>query len=648
MKDRVTSLTVDLREVRVADPFWSEKMETVRQKMLPYQWDALNDRIPGAEPSHCMENFRIAAGLEEGEFQGRVFQDSDLAKWIEAVGYSLISHPDPELERTADEAIDLVVSAQQPDGYLDTYYIITGLEKRFTNLMSNHELYCAGHLIEGAIAYYQGTGKDKLLRAALRLADCIDKNFGPEPEKCKGYPGHQVLEMALVRLYKLVGEERYLRLAQFFVEQRGRSPLYFEEECKKYSNEFYWENSPYRYQYYQAGRPIREQRDAEGHAVRAVYYYSGAADLARETGDESLFAACRELWESITKRRMYLTGGIGSTSYGEAFTYDYDLPSDTVYAETCASVGLVFFAHRMLQCDLNREYADIMERELFNGALSGMSVDATSFFYVNPLEVVPEACEKDHLRSRVKPQRQKWFACACCPPNLARLVESVGAYAATRGEGAFYLHLYLGGTYETGCGARLEVQSGFPWSGKAALTVRAETPTPFRLGLRVPGWCTDYTVKAAGETVRAEPQASGYVFLDRTWRDGDRVELEFQMPVRLLRGNPRVRETFGKAALMRGPLVYCLEEADNGKDLYRLEVKDASGFTCVEREGLGGYVALRGPGAELQSDAWDDGELYAGGRALARRERELEFLPYYLWANRGLGEMTVWVRDGSC
>ena len=377
---------------QIDDPFWSRKRETVRTQMIPYQWRALNDQVEGAAPSHCIKNFKIAAGLEEGKFEGRVFQDSDVAKWLEAVGYALSWHKDEELERTADEAIDIIAAAQQPDGYLDTYYIINGLDKRWTNLMNNHELYCAGHMIEAGIAYYEGTGKRKLLDVVIRLADCIDRTFGPEEGKLHAYPGHEIIEMALVRLYHLTKEEKYLNLAKYFIDERGQEPLYFKEEREKYGNTYYWEDSLFQEQYFQAGKPVREQKEAEGHAVRAVYLYSGMASAAKETGDMSLWEACTRLWENVARRQMYITGAIGSSDYGEAFTFDYDLPNDTAYGETCASIGLIFWARRMLEVEPKSEYADVMEQALFNTCLSGMSLDGRKFFYVNPLEVNPMAC----------------------------------------------------------------------------------------------------------------------------------------------------------------------------------------------------------------------------------------------------------------
>ena len=470
MNQKEYSSPLSLRKVQVTDDFWKNEMELVRKEVIPYQWEALNDRIPDADPSFSMRNFKVAGKLNrkrrkegdayrpvkwplefqplpedmdhlEDRFYGCLFQDSDFSKWIEAVGYSLTQHPDPQLEATADEAIDIVCAAQLENGYLDTYYIINDQDQIFTNLKDNHELYCFGHLTEGAVAYYQATGKDKLLKAAERYADYISSCFGPEEGKKKGYPGHEIAEMALVRLYEQTGEKKYLELSRFFVDQRGTRPYYFDEEQPDRVKK--GQEAEERYAYNQAHRPVRQQDEAVGHAVRAVYLYSGMADVARLTGDESLYAACERLWENMTRKKMYITGGIGATNLGEAFSFNYDLPNDLAYAETCASIGLVFFAKRMLQIKADSRYADVMEKALYNGVLSGMALDGKSFFYVNPLESLPEACHKDERKFHVKPVRQKWFGCACCPPNIARLVSSISTYAYTQSEDTLYFHLYM-------------------------------------------------------------------------------------------------------------------------------------------------------------------------------------------------------------
>ena len=636
-----------LTGMQVTDRFFAPRIDLVRTQMLPYQWEALNDRLKDTEPSHCIENFRIAAGISRGEYHGMVFQDSDLYKWLEAVAYQLAVKPDPSLREAADSAIRLIGQAQTPEGYLNTYYQTHPDEKRFSNLQNNHELYCAGHLIEAAVAFAQAVGDTRLLDVARRYADLIDRVFGPEEGKLHGYPGHEIIEMALVRLFRLTGEERYLRLARYFIDQRGQAPLYFEEEARHDGNrDFVWNETFMRYQYYQAGKPVREQTEAEGHAVRAVYLYSGMADVAAETGDQTLFEACRTLFDNIVSRRMYITGAIGSTHVGEAFTYDYDLPNESVYAETCAQIGLCFFAQRMLNSEMDGRYADVIERALYNSVLSGMSLDAKRFFYVNPLEVVPEACEKDDRLRHVKPQRQKWFGCACCPPNLARFLGSLPSYAFSAGGDTLYMHLYIGGEVRVALAhaeVHLSVESDYPWDGRVRLTVH--TPGEYGIAVRISGWCRGYELKVNGESVSSEP-VRGYVSLNRVWREEDMVELNLKMPVTLMRANPAVRADTGKLCVVRGPLVYSLEEADNGKDLHLLRLPLQTAFEVHDEPQLLGGIRTIRCNAFRRSKSFAEGQLYApvcGAEEMT--ETQLTWIPYFAWANREPGEMAVWIRE---
>ena len=633
-----------LTDVALDDRFWNRFRETVVREGIPYQWRALNDQLEAdAEPSRCMRNFRIAAGKEQGEFGGFVFQDSDVYKWLEGVAFSLRWHPDPRLEAIADGAIEEVAAAQQPDGYLDTYYIINGLDRRWTNLKDHHELYVAGHMIEAAVAYYQVTGKRRLLDVALRFVDHIDSVIGPEEGKLRGYPGHPVIEMALMRLYAVTGDEKHLRLAKYFVDERGQRPNFFQQEDERNPNRFYWKDSPLRYRYYQAAQPVREQQDAEGHAVRAMYLYSGMADVARVTGDADLARACRTLWDSATRRRMYITGAVGSSEHGEAFTFDYDLPNDTVYGETCASIGLVFFAKRMLLLEPKGEYADVMERALYNGVISGMQLDGKRFFYVNPLEVVPEACEQDAYKRHVRPERQKWFGCACCPPNLIRMLTSLEEYVATETGDAVYVNLYAGGEIRAD-GLVLKVETNYPWEGDVKLTVAGDAPCRKRVALRIPGWCREWTLAVNGEAAEATVR-DGYAVLDREWRPGDGIELALAMPARWVRANPKVREDAGKVALQRGPIVYCLEEADNGGALHSVRANTAAEAEIRwEPETLGGVVTLTTDGLREKDGSWD-GALYDFRDAPEAEPVKLRWIPYYAWANRGVGEMRVWIRN---
>jgi DUF1680 family protein len=480
---------------KIKDSFWTRYLELIRTEILPYQWEALNDRIPNAALSYCIYNIRLAAGLEKGEYYGPNYQESDLGKWIEAAAYVLEVQPDPELEKKADEAIDLICAAQQEDGYLNIYNIVTGQEKRWTNMKDGHELYCMGHLLEGAISYYKAIGKDKLLNAMIRYTDLVDKTFGPEPEKHKGYPGHEEIEIALIRLYEITGNERHLKLAKHFIDQRGQEPLYFDEEFNKYAPDA--QRLTFGPRQYQAEIPAKEQRVARGHAVRQVYLCAAMADLARIMEDKELFTVCCRLWESITERQMYITGSIGSSAHGEAFSFDYDLPNDSAYAETCAAIGLVFFARRMLEIFPDSRYGDIMERALYNGVLSGMALDGKSFFYVNPLEVWPDAVEKDPFKAHVKTERQKWFGTSCCPPNIVRLLASLAKYAFTSNTDGLFMHLFTGGIYKhktDRAEITLNIETHYPWDGLINVSVSTVVPVNFTLAFRVPYWCPKFTV----------------------------------------------------------------------------------------------------------------------------------------------------------
>ncbi|WP_052339467.1 glycoside hydrolase family 127 protein [Gorillibacterium massiliense] len=642
-----------LQKVRIDDGFWSDYQTKVRDTVIPYQWEALNDRIPGAEPSHAIKNFRITAGLETGEYGGMVFQDSDLAKWLEAVGYSLAVHPDPELEKLADEAIDLIVQAQGEDGYLNTYFALKEPGKRWTNLTECHELYCAGHMMEAAVAYYQGTGKRKLLDAMCRFADYIGEVFGAEEGKMHGYDGHEEVELALIKLYEATGEEKYLRLSQYFIDERGSKPSFFTEEWEKRGGISHWTQTkvPLDLAYYQAHRPVREHDKATGHAVRAVYLYTAMADLARLTGDEGLFAACRRLWNNITEKQMYITGGIGSTHHGEAFSFDYDLPNDTVYAETCASIGLIFFAKRMLELEADSKYADGMERALYNLVTASMSKDGKHYFYVNPLEVWPEASVKNPGRHHVKAERQKWFGCSCCPPNVARLLASLDQYIYTSTANSIYTHLYIGSDshFELENGVvDLKQTSSFPWNGDVSFAIGLPSSTRFTLALRIPSWCDGLPQLAInGEVASLDSykEQDGYLLIDRMWSDGDTINWSLPMKARWMEAHPEIRADAGKVALQRGPLVYCLEEVDNGAPIASLAVRvDESLQERFVPDLFGGAVVVEGQLFRVDSASWKQESTAYRPYQTASQKTAFRAVPYYLWGNRGLGEMAVWVR----
>jgi DUF1680 family protein len=406
----------------------------------------------------------------------------------------------------------------------------------------------------------------------------------------------------------------------------------------------HWEESYFKYQYYQAGIPVREQRIAQGHAVRAVYLYSGMADLARISGDKALMESCNALWDNIVNRQMYITGSIGQAAYGEAFTFDYDLPNDTIYGETCAAIGLAFFARRMSSIEPKGIYGDVLEKTLFNGIISGMSLDGKRFFYVNPLEVNPEFVEKYDTLPGTEVERQKWFSCACCPPNLARIVASLGGYVYSVREDTLYSHLFLGNTAKLklgGTDVAVTMKTRYPWEEKVEVSFKMTGKVKFTYGIRIPLWCGKYRI-AVNDAETLAAGEDGYALLSREWSNGDKVSIVFDMPVRLIEANPLVRENIGKAAVMRGPLVYCLEEVDNGKDLHKIYIDDKAPFEVAYEHGLlEGVVTLSSKGKKLK--AWQDKALYREAAAPEFEDKDLRWIPYYAWANRKAGEMIVWV-----
>jgi DUF1680 family protein len=460
-----------------------------------------------------------------------------------------------------------------------------------------------------------------------------------------GYPGHEILEMALVRLYEITHNEKHLKLAKYFIDERGKQPLYFDEEAKKYNNPLHWERSYMKYQYYQAGKPVREQRVAQGHAVRAVYLYSGMADVARMSGDDTLMESCYALWDNITKRQMYITGAIGQTSQGEAFTFDYDLPNDSVYGETCAAIGLAFFAKRMTSVAPKGAYADVLEKTLYNGTISGMSLDGKKFFYVNPLEVNPEKFEKYDILRGHKTERQKWFSCACCPPNLARLIASLGSYVYSSRPDALYSHLFLSNNLKVNLGGtdvEVSMETRYPWEEKVDVTFAMSGKVNFTYGIRIPSWTTKYSIAVNGQEAKY-PLEDGYALIKREWQSGDKVGIIFDMPVTVMEANPMVRDNAGKVAVMRGPVVYCLEEVDNGKDLHMVYIDEDPEFKVkYESDLLEGVVTLSCKGKRHLR--WECNDLYHPATFPWVEDVELLWIPYYTWANRKPGEMLVWVR----
>ena len=629
-------------QARITDPFFGGRIRTARETSIPYMYDALRDAVPGVAPSGCIANFEVAAGLRQGGFTGFVFQDSDLWKWVEGAAYALAARPDGALERRVDELIDLAARAQQPDGYLDTYYIINGLDKRFTNLRDNHELYVAGHMCEAAAAYYEATGKRTLLDVACRFADCIDRTFGPEPEKKHGYPGHEEIELGLVQLYRVTGEARYLKLAQYFLDARGRQPHYFDQEAlargeklpEKRRNQ--WET----YSYFQAQAPVRSQTAAAGHAVRQGYLLAGMAEVGGETGDDSLTDAAERIFANIINRQMYITGGVGATHEGEAFTFDYDLPPERCYTETCAAISLMMTAARLNRISPCAKYGDIVERVLYNGMLAGVSLDGTKYFYMNPLEVWPERCEK-RQDLHIHAERQGWFGCACCPPNVLRTLTGLSRYLFAVGENTLYVDQYVSAEAEAALDAgvmRFSLDARLPWQGDVRLTI-LEDVERCAIAFRIPSWTGEWSMSVNGAAVVPELRG-GYAVVERAFRGGDCIELALTMPVRRMRASMHTPNYAGKTAVMRGPLVYCLEEIDNGAELWNLELLPGEARVEERPELLGGVQVIRLPGRRSAA-----GEALYSDEPTTAQEAELTFVPYYAWGNRGRGEMSVWVRQ---
>jgi uncharacterized protein len=633
--------------VRIEAGFWHSYQVLVREKVIPYQWKAMNDEVPGAPKSHSVENFRIAAGISTGSYEGMVFQDSDLAKWLEAAGNLLRIDPEghPELRAWVDEAVDLVSRAQQPDGYVNTYFTVKEPGRKWKNLREAHEMYCAGHLIEAGVSLYRGTGNEKILGVVRRLADHIGSRFGTEAPRVRGYDGHEEVELALVKLARLTGDRQYLELASYFVDERGRTPNWFETEASQpgFTPIFGVKSLDY----YQAHVPVRQQRDAVGHAVRAMYLYTAMADLAKDTGDVTLAETCERLWESVTGRKMYVTGGIGASAHLESFGADFDLPNDIAYAETCAAIGLFLFSSRMVRLRHQVKYADIMERTLYNGIISGLGLDGQSYFYVNPLEVVPSVCDANGSYRHVKYRRQPWYGCACCPPNIARTLTSVGDHAYHMDGDTLYADLYHEGSLAFTLGSRevrLQQRTRYPWDDTVTFRLVGDAPAEFTFAVRIPSWCRGHSLALNGKKLPGAPGADGYVHVRRTWSREDTLELTLPLVIERVHADPRVHADNGKVAIQRGPLVYCLEEADNGPQLSGIRLMPDTRLEPVERPDLFGGVtaiAARAVGAA----AWNDGLYGQGVPPNAGAARQVLFIPYYAWANRTPGEMTVWVRE---
>ncbi|MDR1251481.1 MAG: glycoside hydrolase family 127 protein [Treponema sp.] len=587
------------------------------------------------------------------------FWDSDIGKMIEAVSYSLMKTPSKEFEEKIDRIIDLLEAEQLPDGYLNTYFKTCEIQNRWTNLYYMHELYCAGHLIEGAIAYFEATGKKKFLNILCKYADHIYEKFRNEKREARGYCGHPEIELALVRLYESTGNDKYLKLSKYFIDERGKQPYFFESESlvlgidtTKTANQKrhlkYYLKSRGPYAEYQAYKPVREQREPIGHAVRAMYLYSGMADIADAYDDEALYTACQIIWNTMIDTQYAINGGIGPSSDGERFTFAYDLPNEYTYNESCASVGLIMWASRMLQFEGDGRYADVLEQTLYNTVLASTSFDGNKFFYANYLSVFPERFEHASvaLIDKMKAQRQEWFDVACCPPNVARLLSSIGSYMYSINEdkNSLYVHLYAGNSAEfkvRNSRVKIMVSTEYPWDGIIRINVNLEEEKEFTVGLRIPKWCDNWSVKINGINSIYELRR-GYCLLKKLWKQ-DTIELELSMPVLQIEARPEVRENCGRIALRRGPVVYCIEEADNGKGINDIiipaycEFRECRGIKSIDEKA----VILEFNGFRRDITNWKEG-LYRPAQS-PLIPIPVKAIPYYLWGNRGFGEMLVWM-----
>jgi uncharacterized protein len=658
---------IPLHRVTIHDNFWEPRIRRNREVSIPAIYQLCQDT---GRLAMLHKGWKPAPGQE-----AHFFWDSDVAKWLEAASYSLASHPDPALEQRVDEVIELFVKLQEPDGYVNSYFINVAPEYRWKNLSFYHELYCAGHLIEAGVAHVQATGKHTLLNVVRRYADHIYDVFGPG--KRVGLCGHQEIELALVKLFRVTGDRRYLELSQLFLDRRGTTTVFKDEgqdlppqvaqwyrqfygaalphthqslsepHVTPWDSQFYGEGDQFTTEYCQDHLPVRQQTRAVGHAVRAMYMYSAMADIAYETGELELLAALQRLWKNVCEQQMYVTGGIGpsrirkgDTEDFEGFTTDYDLPNLTAYAETCAAIGMVFWNHRMFHIEPQRRYLDILERELYNGAICGGALDGTHFFYENPLQ------SKGHHH------RQTWYAVSCCPPNLARLLASLGQYIYSQADRDVFVNLYIQSDVRLDIGEQhvvLQQTTNYPWEETVQLTIQTDQPTPFALHFRLPEWCrrADALVNDDPIDVASATNANGYMRLAREWRSGDTVTLTLAMPIEQIESHPAILDNIGCVALQRGPVVYCLEQYDHTVPLHQILLPREAQFSArFEPDLLHGVTVLNATGLAAQ-EREPSQLLYRQDPSLTYQPCQITAIPYYAWDNRQPGAMRVWIRSAN-
>lgn len=608
--------SVPMTAVNLADSFWAPRLQKLHEVTLPSQHQQL-------EETGRIDNFRRAAGKVDQSFQGWFFNDSDVYKWVEAVAWALTIHDDPELRKMLDNVVLEIEGAQDEQGYLNTYFTFEQVAERWENLKDMHELYCAGHLIQAAIAHHRSTGEARFLKVATRFADLICEVFGPEEAgKRPGAGGHPEIEMALLELARTTGQEKYLEEAKFFLDVRGRGLLGGQP-------------------YHQDHLPFRELTRMEGHAVRAVYLNAGATDLYIETGEEALLETLERLWLNMTMRQMYISGGIGSRYEGEAFGEDYELPNQDAYAESCAAIANAMWNWRMLMLQGEARFADVLERALYNAVLVALGLDGRSYFYRNPL-----ADDGDH-------RRQDWYQCACCPPNISRLLAGLPGYVYSVSSEGIWIHLYAESAARIelldGRAVGIDQRTAYPWEG--TIEVEIQGKGDFTLFLRIPSWTEgDISVALNGGSLLEPDMEDGYLKVMRSWRQGDVLQLEFPMPVRVMESHPGVKENIERVALMRGPLLYCWEGIDHPEvELDEIVLpQDASFITSFQPGLLDGVVTIETKGVvRPPEEGWGD-RLYrrvgSSPDTLLTKSVEIKAIPYYAWGNREAGQMRVWIR----
>lgn len=616
--------SVSYKDVKLTGGFWYKWQDTVASSTLDSVYNQFND---SGRISAMTLNWRTG-----DTNRPHIFYDSDIAKWIEGAAYSLHIKKNQDAEDRIDAIVNLIEDGMSDEGYFNSYYQTIEPMNRWT-VRVNHELYCAGHLMEAAVAYFEATGKRKFLDLMCRYADYIEQIFKLQKNAAFDTPGHEEIELALVRLYHATGEKRYLELAKYFIDTRGTS-----ERDKTYD--------AFDTRYAQDNQPVRFLDRAEGHAVRYAYLFAAAADIAREYGDEELLNACKRTFNDAVEKKMYVTGGMGNMAFGEAFGPDYYLPNFQAYTETCASIAFAFIAQRMLRMEPDRKYADILELELYNGALAGISLDGKSFFYENPLEQKPSVLRYfNEVKANYRPvSRVELFSCSCCPPNILRIIAGIGEYFYSTDGDTVYTHLYNSGKADiklNNGSIRLTQTTKYPDDGKIVIKVGAKEPVMATLAFRIPSWCKYSLVYSDGKM--PDKIENGYAYFTKLWRKGDSIELNFQMDIRLIEAKPEVSDNCGKVAIMRGPLVYCLEEIDNGKNLSDIRLsKYPSLKTEYNKELLGGLNVITFKGTKRSPEKWDT-SIYRE-YVPSTEEGIFKAVPYYAWNNRGEGEITVWIQ----